>query len=72
MLRNSWTFEENERLRRYIVSGLSPLRVATLFGQSRATVKRQARIIGSPFPRNRIAHIKGQYEANLARLGHQR
>jgi len=53
MNKSAWTDEENERLRAFVMKGVSIIRVAVVFSRSITGVRNQARKIGAPFPHMR-------------------
>jgi hypothetical protein len=46
----SWTEEENERLKTFVVNGGSVVRAAAAFKRWMLNVRNQARKLGTPFP----------------------
>jgi hypothetical protein len=46
-----WTDEDNERLKAFVASDVSIIRVAAAFKRSIPNVRSQARKLGMPFPR---------------------
>jgi GcrA cell cycle regulator len=49
-LKTSWTPERNERLKAFVASGASVLRVAAALKCTMTSVRNQARKLGTPFP----------------------
>lgn len=49
MNRNAWTDEDNAKLRELVAMGVSMARAAVMFRRTIDAVRRQARVIGTPF-----------------------
>jgi GcrA cell cycle regulator len=65
--RNSWTDEENERLKTMVAGGATAVRAAAAFRRTIVSVRTQARKIGSPFPPIRALRRKWQDAENSSR-----
>jgi hypothetical protein len=49
--RKPWSQEENERLKAFVASGTSIVRVAAALERRILSLRKQARKLGTPFPR---------------------
>jgi hypothetical protein len=56
--KNTWTAEENERLKAMTAEGYSPFRMVAAFGRNLISVRAQARKLGLAFPSIRQARRK--------------
>jgi hypothetical protein len=57
-LKGPWTEADNERLKKLVLQGASPLRAAAAFNRTISSVRVQARKLGTPFPPTRVARRK--------------
>ena len=48
--KKNWTAEENERLKAFAAKGVSVIKVAAALQRTTASVRTQARKLGTPFP----------------------
>jgi hypothetical protein len=48
--KKSWTIEDNERLRAFVTTNASIIKAAAALKRTTVRVRRQARILGMPFP----------------------
>jgi hypothetical protein len=68
-LTKQWTSEETEKLRKLVESGASPIRCAAALKRRVASVRLQARKIGTPFPSRRdVTKALKQAEEDAHRL----
>jgi hypothetical protein len=47
---DTWTQEDNERIKAFVVKGASVIRAAAALKRTRISVRDQARRLGMPFP----------------------
>jgi hypothetical protein len=69
---NSWTAEENERLKAMVARGDTPTRAAAAFRRTMLSVRIQARKLGTPFPTIRAFRRKWKDAGTGIKVGHSK
>jgi hypothetical protein len=70
--RNSWTAEENERLKAMIAKGYTPFRVSAALKRKLISVRGQARKLGLAFPSIRQMRREMNEAQRVSAPGHTR